>query len=352
MSSMLKDRMALIQRLYTGDSRPWIVAYSGGKDSTAVLQLVWHAVENLPLRERKKTIHIAYVDTGMEHPAYLQEVSANLDRVRAAAVAKGMPFEVRLLEPEMKHRYFVSVLGRGYAPPTHFFRWCTRSLRIRPMSKFIRDHIGCSGAVVLVLGLRKSESEARRRTIEKFASDQNFLGAYGGDSNATAFTPIEDFSAEQVWQFLMQSPSPWGGGNRSLSRLYTLANSGECPSVSLTGNAAPSCGGSRFGCWTCTVVRRDKTGEALAESDDRYESLLEFRNKLARIREDKSKRWKTRRNGEPGMGPLRLSVRRQLLDELLQIQRHTKFHLISTDELKAIRKLWKADGAGRGGVRV
>ncbi len=43
-----------IQELYCLDSIPWIIGVSWGKDSTAVLQLVWNAIASLPEEKRQK----------------------------------------------------------------------------------------------------------------------------------------------------------------------------------------------------------------------------------------------------------------------------------------------------------
>jgi hypothetical protein len=42
---------------------------------------------------------------------------------------------------------------------------------------------------------------------------------------------------------------------------YASASNGECPIQIDT--STPSCGNSRFGCWPCTVVDRDKASEGL-----------------------------------------------------------------------------------------
>lgn len=255
-----------------------------------------------------------------------------------------MPFRLQILRPELKHRYFVAVVGRGYAPPTHWFRWCTKGMRIRPMSRYIKKYLSEHGRVIIALGLRSAESAARSAILAKYSNGGRFQGAYGGLSGATAFTPIEDFRTEDVWQFLMQNPCPWGNGNRQLARLYSLASGGECPSYSLGEGMSRTCGGSRFGCWTCTVVRKDRSGEALAEEDERYEPLLDFRNWLAEIRYDPQRRWKVRRNRVPGPGPLTLATRREILQRLAAIQRESGFDLLRSDELLEIQKLWVLDG--------
>ena len=142
----------------------------------------------------------------------------------------------------------------------------------------------------------------------------------------------------------MQFPCPWGGQNRRLASLYR-EGSGECLAHAVQSSAAaPSCGGSRFGCWTCTVVRKDRAGASLAERDDRYADLLAFRDWIAEIRYDKTMRWKRRRNGATGPGPLRLPVRREILRRLLVLQVETGFTLFRLPELLEIQRLWVLDG--------
>ena len=345
-SMSLQKRKQLVRDLYTGDSRPWIIAFSGGKDSTALLQLIWISLRELPRNQRKKPIHVCYVDTGMEHPEYSRAVVSTLRSVQNAADIEDLPFAVRVLEPELKNRYFVCVIGRGYAPPTHWFRWCTRNLRIKPMSNFIRAEVSSAGSVVIALGLRSSESQSRSRILSKYDDgNAKYTGEYGGLAGATAFTPIQDFGVEHVWQFLMQSECPWGGSNRQLVQLYADASGGECPSFSIDGSLAGTCGGSRFGCWTCTVVRKDRSGSALAQRNDSYEALLEFRNWLATMRYDPKNRWKERRNGRPGPGPLTIGARREALRRIIAIENQLKTPLIRRDELLRIAELWEADRA-------
>src|SRR5687767_546630 len=49
--------------LYLSDSVPWVIGYSGGKDSSAVLQLVWLAIKSIPEEKRTKVIHVISTDT-------------------------------------------------------------------------------------------------------------------------------------------------------------------------------------------------------------------------------------------------------------------------------------------------
>ena len=293
---------------------------------------------------RIKPVDVCYVDTGMDHPLYREQVAQTLKGIEIVSKREQMPFRFHVIEPEIRHRFFVAVVGRGYAPPTHWFRWCTKGMRIRPMSNFIKTVLSASGKVVIVLGLRKAESDSRRRILEKYSDGAPFVSTYGSLKNAAAFTPIEDLSKEEVWQFLMQAQVPWGGRNRELVQLYSLASGGECASYSVGGGMGPSCGGSRFGCWTCTVVRKDRSGAALAEQDDRFEDLSNFRNWLLEIRYNARQRWIRRRNGAAGPGPLRLNTRREALSRVLDAEIQCGYQLITSAEIAAIQGHWNRDG--------
>ena len=144
---------------------------------------------------------------------------------------------------------------------------------------------------------------------------------------------------------------PVGGDNRPLSKLYASASNGECPIQIDT--STPSCGNSRFGCWTCTVVERDKASEGLlAAGDERMEPLIEFRGTLQFYRDPANgKRDMKRKNGDEGPGPLHIEARRELLSRLLGLHEETGLRLISDDELFIIQQLWKSarrpdDGGG------
>lgn len=167
--------------------------------------------------------------------------------------------------------------------------------------------------------------------------------------------PIEYLSTEEVWAYLLQKPNPWGGSNRDLYQLYSNASGGECPMV--VDKTSPSCGNSRFGCWTCTVVERDKASEGLLESgDERMEHLLGFRDTLMEFRAPENG-WRDMRrmNGAEGPGPMTMPGRKELLRRLLKLQEEMGFELISEEELLLIQKFWKAarePDDGRGVARI
>ena len=61
-----------IKKLYQSDDRPWILGFSGGKDSTCMAQLVWNAIAQLEEEKRKKEIYIIGCDTLVESPKIVE----------------------------------------------------------------------------------------------------------------------------------------------------------------------------------------------------------------------------------------------------------------------------------------
>src|SRR5271156_5758270 len=82
-----------IRELYRSDGIPWVVGYSGGKDSSATLQLIWLAIQKLPASNRSKSIHVISTDTLVEQPLVSRWVDISLDRMREAARDQAMPIQ-------------------------------------------------------------------------------------------------------------------------------------------------------------------------------------------------------------------------------------------------------------------
>lgn len=162
-----------------------------------------------------------------------------------------------MLSPTLDDRFWVNLIGRGYPAPTSIFRWCTERLKINASNRFILDKVAKHGEVILVLGSRRGESNTRDQVLNMHRFRGHVLARHGQLPGAWVYMPVEHFSTDDVWSYLLQVPSPWGGDNRSLASMYRSAQDGECPLV--VDDLTPSCGNSRFGCWVCTVVDRDRS---------------------------------------------------------------------------------------------
>ena len=269
-----------IREVYCGDNRPWVIGYSGGKDSTTALQLVWNALKALPQELRKKPVYVISSDTLVETPMIVDYVDRTLDQINVSAKAAGLPISSHKVIPETNDTFWVNLIGRGYPVPSTQFRWCTERLKISPANAFILDRVAEFGEVVMVLGVRSAESSTRAQVMSLHKISGSYLSRHSTLPKAFVYTPIEPFTVDDVWTYLLQVPSPWGGNNRDLVTLYRNAQAGECPLVVDT--TTPSCGNSRFGCWVCTVVNRDASMEAMVENGEEWlEPLLEFRNRLS-----------------------------------------------------------------------
>ena len=329
--------------------RPWIVGFSGGKDSTLLLQLTWLAIKQIPIQMRKRQVYVVCNNTLVENPKVIDYVMDVLDKIQSAAHDQSMPIIVRQTTPALEDTFWVNLIGKGYPSPNNIFRWCTERLKINPTTKFILEKISESGEVIILLGTRSDESANRARNLKKREVKGERLRKHILP-NAYVYAAIKDVKTDDLWQYLAQVPSPWGASNKELITLYKNANSGDCPLVIDT--TTPSCGNSRFGCWVCTVVKRDKSMEALIENGEEWmEPLMELRDLLAVSRDDESVRERRRRDGtekEGQLGPYKPEFRARFLEMLLQSQKEIQLeqpeiNLINYQELVAIQVLWHRD---------
>ena len=351
---MFQEIKASLEQLYLEDKRPWLVGFSGGKDSTMLASLIFDVVLSIPAEQRKKPISVLCTDTRVEIPAIAEMIEGTLDRMRKCSEQNDLNIDANLLKPLMEESFWVNIIGRGYPPPNRVFRWCTQRMKIDPVNALVKQRVGHWGEAILHLGARRAESSTRAQTMAARAA-RNGLNRHPDLPRVWVSNPIQFLSTEEVWAYLLQNPNPWGGDNRPLYKLYASASNGECPIQIDT--STPSCGNSRFGCWTCTVVDRDRASEGLlASGDERMEKLIEFRETLLFYRDPTNNKRDTRRmNGNEGNGPLLISSRRELLAKLLALQEETGLRLISPEELLLIQQTWKAardPDDGRGVARI
>lgn len=349
-----------IQDVYLENARPWVIGYSGGKDSTTALQLVWYALAELPPEERKYPVYVISSDTLVETPVIVSYITGTLARIETHASEQRMPFHTELVRPKTEDTFWVNLIGKGYPAPYSRFRWCTDRLKIQPANRFILDKASEHGEVILVLGSRKGESATRDQVLSLHRLKNSLLSRHTTLPNAYVYTPIVDFGLNDVWMYLLSNPPPWGGDNKQLVTLYRNANAqGECPLV--VDETTPSCGNSRFGCWTCTVVSKDRSMEGLIDNGEEWMlPLLEFRDSLAETQEPERKadiREHRRRNGKITFvgrklirGPYTLEFCKKLLRRLLETQQQVReegpdpnLQLITDAELEEIRNIWRTE---------
>ena len=128
-----------VQAVYLENTTPWVLGYSGGKDSTATLQVVWNAVSMLPPEKRHKKVYVISSDTFVETPVIVNHIDSNLAAINRAAKEQGLPFSADKVVPKVADTFWVCLLGKGYPAPTTRFRWCTERMKISPADVFILD---------------------------------------------------------------------------------------------------------------------------------------------------------------------------------------------------------------------
>ena len=303
----------LDQYAYADEStRPWIIGFSGGKDSTVLLMLVWIALEKLkelpgPFQLRRP-IYVVCNDTMVENPIIASYVDQVLEQIEKKAREEDLPIFVRKTTPRLEDSFWVNVIGKGYPVPNTAFRWCTEKMKIKPTARFILEQVDECGEAIILIGTRKEESATRARSIKKHEIHGKRLTKHTLLANTYVYAPIKELMLEEVWGIINGIPSPWGGDNNILFNIYADASADdyECPSV-VTDDSHGTCGRSRFGCWTCTVVKDDKSMRLLIKNGREWmQPLYDFRLKLDQERNIIENRFPLRRDGRRAvndMGP-------------------------------------------------
>ena len=364
MSQRINDIIEDIKEQYLEEDNniPWIIGYSGGKDSTVVLTLVWRALLSLQKEKGtvslKRPVFVVNNDTLVENPIISDYVIEVLDVIKKAAREQDLPISVQVTTPKLEDSFWISFLGKGYPVPNNQFRWCTDRLKIKPTTQFILDKVDDMGEAIVLIGTRMSESATRAKSIKRHEIKGKRLSKHPLNPNTYTYAPIKELYLEEVWYILSHEPSPWGYDNKKLFNIYANASADdyECPTM-MTDKSQPSCGQSRFGCWVCTVVKEDKSMQALIKNgNDWMAPLLEYRDLMVEGRNISENRLETRRNGQAAVdseghnqGNYTFEYRCMMLRKLLKLQKElqkTKPHmeLITNQELVAIQINWFRDG--------
>lgn len=360
---VVQELVARTQSLYLEDEIPWVLGYSGGKDSTAVVQLVWNAIASLPEEKRTKPIHIISTDTLVENPIVALWVDSSLKAMETAIRRQCVPFHPHRLAPEVQDRFWVNLVGRGYPAPRPKFRWCTSRLKISPSTKFIKEVVQQQGEAILVLGTRKAESSKRHaqmRRTENSSRDLLHKNADPALDRTWVYAPIADWSNDDVWEYLTTYDNPWGYDNSELLGMYRGATKdNECPLV--VDSSTPSCGDSRFGCYVCTLVDQDKSMAAMIQNSKEkhwMKPLMNLRNNHLDTNDRQYRDFRRMRggltvhNGQLVHGPYKQSRREELLEAILKAQQEVRrlgpeqvknIELLTIEDLEEIRRIWVMD---------
>ena len=330
-----------LKKIYYSDRRPWVVAFSGGKDSTLVLQLVFEILKEIE-KKHFKPIYVLTSDTEVEPPIIEQYINNTLMLIQNTIDRKRLPVEIVKVKPKVEDSFWSKLIGKGYPAPTRWFRWCTSYLKIRPSRRAIENIVKVHGSVILLLGTRKDESRERKNRMNAREYSSKGLNPHHDIPNALVASPISEWTTKQVWAYLQNNPPPWGENHDFMLNLYRQASGDECHLI--LDLISPSCGGSRFGCWTCTVVKKDLSMQGFIKAGEAWmQPLNRFRDWLKEARDNPGMRSRTRRNGFEGPGPFNPAARKEILRLLFETEKKVGKHLISDKEIRYIQYQWNSE---------
>lgn len=279
---------------------PWVIGYSGGKDSTCTTQIIIDTLIELKKqgKELTKKIYIISSDTLVENPMIVSTIRNTINSINELAIDLGLPISAHIIQPNYNNSFWSNLIGRGYPCPNQTFRWCTDRMKINPANEFITKIVDEYGEAIMVLGVRDGESGSRDRVLENHTIEGRKLMRHTTMSKAYVFAPIRSFSINDVWNYLLNNDSPWGSNNKELYDLYK-ESADDCPLIiDEETKKRETCGNSRFGCWVCTVVSKDKSLTAFINKGQKWLiPLLDFRNWLYSIRDNESMRMRRRHDG-------------------------------------------------------
>ena len=342
--------------VYRHDTRPWLIGFSGGKDSTLLCCLVFEMLNRMDKEEINKKIYVVSSDTMVENPLVARYMRAMSKMIGDYGADLGI--ECTVITPEIDKTFWSCLIGLGYpTPELPGFRWCTDKLKIRPLNKYVLDTINQNGEIVMLLGVRKAESSYRARGIKAREIEGKLLIPHTDIKNAYVYNPLTEIPNERIWAFLLSgdAQTPWMTDNKYLFSLYQGENLGEEESAlgQVDENKMKVTGNSRFGCWICTMVKEDKSLKNFIDNGETWLiPLRDFRNWLLEVRENPDFRDKRRRNGsvyekndgELGFGSFSLNGRKTILKKLLELEVETGLELITIEELKTIDRMWENEG--------
>jgi DNA sulfur modification protein DndC len=257
-----------------------LIAYSGGKDSHACLELAIRYKLSHPGCMTK--ISVISADTLIENPLLIEHVY----KVRERVESLGLGIKFHVVTPDIDDTFHVCVFGKGYAPPSALNRWCVERIKKKPADEILEEYAtsyaeATGDHIILLLGTRSKESNNRSRSVSKHFGDE-FFGDHPIAKIKTC-APIKRWTARDVITYLVRYSAPWEDyGNFNLINLYGSAAGGweECPigaamiDINDGVSACTSANSARMGCVFCTLVRQDISLENMAK--DYPEQLLPF----------------------------------------------------------------------------
>lgn len=329
----------------------WVIAWSGGKDSTATLTLIVWLITSGKIKGPKR-LTVLYADTRQELPPLAIAAEAIMDELSERGI------EFHIVRAPLDKRFLVYILGRGVPPPNNnTLRWCTRQIKVDPMAAAIAETMG-DGTALTITGVRQGESAIRDRRIEMSCGkdgaecgqgwyQQVLPQSKGVRGRIATLAPLLHWRVCHVWEWLRHWAPREEFGGWPTEIIADAYGGDEAEEIN-----------ARTGCVACPLAQEEKALESilamprwshlapLRELKPLYRWLREPAQRLRKSGIERLKDGSIGKNPQR-MGPLTLEARLEALDKILEIQhsvnsagtRSMRFELINSEEEARIRQL-------------
>lgn len=361
------------------------LAYSSGKDSSLILSLALHALEELKDEGyTSSTLHVIHSNTGYENPLIDVYSKQEIKKLERFITDKCLNAKVWVANPNISNDYIVQMIGgRTIATtPDASSSKCQQYLKSAPLSKLNRKILkhekqtkGIKRPRLCVLiGTRKDESVVRGKAMKK-RGENSFDPVYNELSKQWTLSPIADFTELDVYEYLGMVSScliDTYSDFKNMLQIYRDSAAGECMvNIYASGQVSKKGGcGSRHGCWCCLKISRDQSMENMLEKEDKSNEFMRPLNALrnyikARHYDLSSRNWIARTvNTEDGTvkispnsyGPemcldllrysLTIDAREIEAADALGIE--PRFSIMSLQKILAVDALWNRYGYQKG----
>ncbi|OMF17208.1 hypothetical protein BK131_04385 [Paenibacillus amylolyticus] len=304
-------------KAYTDETKPgpWNVTWSGGKDSTVTLDVVFQGVLLLKKNNPEALIREIFITTANTGLDFVTDPlkQSEMKKIEELIKREGLPMKIVEVQAPLEKSFMYLTVGKGYPlPKNRMNRWCTERLKIEPSQKRLKE----ISPVLTIMGVRLSESAARRESIESRRQSEYFADG--------AFYPIVNFTLDDVWSYLVREGMAWGDAEE-LGQLYKDAT-GECGLRQRKAGAGEKnddpCG-ARTGCIICPVVKIDKSSQEFAKSHPWLQPYVDLRNLMIDMYKDPRNKAGRKRDGqvlEYGQGTFTIKARMALYEAVRQAE--------------------------------
>lgn len=320
----------------------WIIAWSGGKDSTCTMTLILYLIKSGQIEPPKK-LTVLYADTRMELPPLA--ISAQ-NMIKQIKEIEDFPCEldVETVMAPMDKRYFVYMFGRGVPPPNNnTLRWCTPSLKVVPMQDRVQEEFFRINPELedvkekdwpeeiqkplMITGVRVGESAVRDGRIAMSCTKNGAECGQGWyqheikGSITSTLAPITHWRVCTVWDWLkIYAPMDEIGGwdTEMLAEAYGADADDEYK--------------ARTGCVGCPLANEDTAlDKVMGLYPEKWGYLKPLKRLRPLYRKLRKAKYRLRKHGERNkngeysaspnrMGPLTMEARKMGLNEILSIQ--------------------------------